>query len=402
MMLKTAQMMLKASSAQVRHTSERFRAMATIQTIERKKGRGYRVVYRNKDTGKMASRIFDDEDKAKTFKDFLEANGASLKAAVEVKRMHDKRMPKVREIVAKHIDQLTKPQSGTIKRYRNHAKGHIDESNFGNLAIDKVTKQHVIEWMQGLRATKGSNIREGSELSQRTKKNIHALVSSAFETAVEAGTMDKNPAKGIGDPDTGEAREAVYLSPEDLEIIEDAMPERYQLFIRVLSKTGLRYNEATALRKRDIRIEDKRCIIMVTRAWKSTTEGEKIGPPKTKMAKRNVTCSLALSADLIKHMEDMRPGELLFTRPNGEFLRNSYFHKYTWQPVINKLVEDGDLDEKPWIHEIRKAHTTHLLQKGVAVNVVQARLGHEDSATTLKIYARLANDDDQKAADALD
>ncbi|GAA1498834.1 tyrosine-type recombinase/integrase [Paeniglutamicibacter kerguelensis] len=68
---------------------------------------------------------------------------------------------------------------------------------------------------------------------------------------------------------------------------------------------------------------------------------------------------------------------MLFTRVGGEFLRNSYFHKYTWQPVINKLVADGDLDEKPWIHEIRKAHTTHLLQKGVAVNVVQARLGHE-------------------------
>lgn len=150
--------------------------MATIQTIERKKGRGYRVVYRNKDTGKMASRMFDDKDKAQTFKDFLEANGASLKAAIEVKRMHDKRMPKVREIVAQHIDQLTKPQSGTIRRYRNHAKGHIDESGFGNLAIDKVTKQHVIDWMQGLRATKGSNIPEGLELP------------SSFEVVIETGT----------------------------------------------------------------------------------------------------------------------------------------------------------------------------------------------------------------------
>lgn len=375
--------------------------MAVIQTIERKKDTGYRVVYRNKDTGKMASRIFDDEVKARTFKDFLEANGSSLKAATEVKRIHDKRMPRVHEIVTSHIDQLTKPQTGTIKRYRNHNAGHIIGSTLGNMAIDKVTKQHVIDWMAGLRAVKGSNKPIGSELSQRTKKNIHALLSSVFDTAVEEGKMAKNVAKGIGDPDKGEAREAVYLSLEDLQIIEDAMPDQYKLFIRVLAKTGLRYNEATALRKRDIRVEGKRCIIMITRAWKSTDDGEQIGPPKTEMAKRNVTCSLELSADLIEHMKDLRPGELIFTRPDGEFLRNSYFHKYTWQPVINKLVEDGDLDEKPWIHEIRKAHTTHLLQAGVPVSVVQARLGHEDPQTTLKIYARLANDDDQKAADAL-
>lgn len=375
--------------------------MATIRTITRKKGKIYRVTYRNKDTGQVTSKSFDEPDKATIFKDFLEANDHSLKAAVEVKRVHDKRMPRVHEIVTAHIDQLTKPQSGTIKRYRNHNAGHIVGSTLGGLAIDKVTKQHVIDWMDNLRSLKGSNIAVGSELSQRTKKNVHAILSSAFDTAVSDGKMTKNVAKGIGDPDTGEAREAVYLSPEDLEIIEDAMPERYKLFIRVLSKTGLRYNEATALRKRDIRVEEKRCIIMVTRAWKSTDEGEKIGPPKTAMAKRNVTCSLDLSADLIEHMKDMRPGELIFTRENGEFLRNSYFHKYTWQPVIKKLVEGGDLDEKPWPHEIRKAHTTHLLQKGVPVNVVQARLGHEDPNTTLKIYARLANDDDQKAADAL-
>lgn len=83
-------------------------------------------------------------------------------------------------------------------------------------------------------------------------------------------------------------------------------------------------------------------------------------------------------------------------------MSNGYFHKTVWQPVVKALVDEGHLDEKPWIHEIRKAHTTHLLQKGIPVNVVQARLGHEDPQTTLKIYARLTNGDDLKAADALD
>jgi len=376
--------------------------VATIQTIERRKGTGYRVVYRNKDTGKMSSRIFDDEDRATTFKEFLDANGNSLKAAAEVKRMHDKRVPKVQEIVTRHIDLLTKVQSGTVKKYRSRAKFHIEGSKLGNMAIDKVTKEHVMEWMDGLRSAKGANIAVGTELSYRTKGEVHALLSSAFNTAVDEGRMTKNVAKGVGDPDTNDGREPVYLSKDDLQIIEDAVPERYKLFIRVLSKTGIRYSEATALRKRDIRVSDKRCTLMITRAWKATDDGEEIGPPKSKKAKRNVTCGLELSADLIEHMRDMRPGELIFTRPDGTYLRNSYFHKETWQPIINDLVKNGDLDDKPWIHEIRKAHTTHLLQAGVPVHVVQARLGHEKPQTTLNIYAQLANDDDQNAADALD
>lgn len=376
--------------------------MATIQTIERAKGNVYRVSYRNKDTGKVTSRTFPEEEKARTFKDFLEANGHSLKAAVEVKRIHDKRVPRVHEIVTRHIDLLTKVQAGTVKKYRSRAKLHIEGSKLGNMAIDKVTKEHVIEWLDGLRSAKGANIAEGSELSQRTKGEVQALLSSAFNTAVDEGKMVKNVAKGVGDPDTNDGREPVYLSKEDLQTIEDAMPERYKLFIRVLAKTGIRYSEATALRKRDIRVAGERATIMITRAWKATEAGEEIGPPKTKKAKRNVSCSLELSTALIKHVEGLGPGDFVFTRPNGEYLRNSYFHKETWQPVINGLVKSGALPDKPWIHEIRKAHTTHLLQAGVPVNVVQARLGHENPRTTLNIYAQLANDDDEKAADALD
>lgn len=376
--------------------------MATVQERDGARGTTWRTVWRDTDTGKVRSRTFTDPENAEALKEFLDSNNNSFKVASEAKRTYDKRIPRVHEIVTRHIDLLTKPQPGTITRYRNHNRDHIVDSRLGKMAVDRVEKKHVIEWLGQLKSAKGSNIAPGSELSQRTKKNVQALLSSAFNTAVEEGAMLRNPAKGIGDPDLNQGREAVYLSPEDLEIIEDATPDEYRLFVKFLGKTGLRYNEATALRKRDIRVEGKRCIVMVTRAWKNTGAGEEIGTPKTAMARRNVTCGLELSAELIDHMNDLRPGELVFSRPGGEFLRNSYFHKNVWQPVINKLVKDGDLDDKPWIHELRKAHTTHLLQKGVAVNVVQARLGHEDPQTTLKIYARLTNDDDRNAADALD
>ena len=155
------------------------------------------------------------------------------------------------------------------------------------------------------------------------------------------------------------------------------------------------------MRRRDIMLRSGRAVVQVTRAWKSVGKGEEIGPPKTKKGRRNVTCNEKLSADLIDHMKDKGLDDFLFTRPDGDYVKNSRFHKEVWQPLMGELLEDGSLDRKPWIHEIRHAHTTHLLDANVPVHVVQARLGHEDPQTTLRVYARLSKASDAAAADAL-
>lgn len=139
-------------------------------------------------------------------------------------------------------------------------------------------------------------------------------------------------------------------------------------------------------------------------AGHGSPKGEEIGPPKTKKANRTVTCnaalSAALSAVLAEHLHPLGLDDFVFQRPDSDYVRNSRFHKEVWQPPMGELV-GKELDRKPWIDELRHAHTTHLLDAGVPVHVVQARLGHEDPQTTLRVYARLAKASDAAAADAL-
>lgn len=376
--------------------------MASIRTRAKKDGSNtYTVNWRDPDTG-LKSRSFPDKEKAVELKDFLDANGNSFKVAAKAKRRKDSTAPTVQETVKRHIDLLRKPQPGTIAKYRRQAASHIDGTDFGGAPIDKVTVESVTKLFDGLTVSKGANQKPGEPLARKTKQTVHAIVSAAFNRAVNDRLMASNPAKGIADADLHDAREPVYLSPEDLDAIAEAVPENYKLFIQTLSGTGLRYSEATALRRRDVTVKDKRCVVRVSRAWKSVGGGEEIGPPKTKKANRNVTCGATLSAALIEHMKDLALDDLVFRRPNGLYLRNAIFHKEVWQPTITAMVEGGALDRAPWIHEIRHAHTTHLLQKNVPVHTVQARLGHEDPQTTLRVYARLASGDDLAAADALD
>lgn len=371
-------------------------------------GASHTVTWRDPDEG-LKARTFSDKDygpgdakrRAQELKDFLDANGNSFKLAAKAKVRKDSTAPTVSEVVKRHIDLLRKPQPGTIAKYRRMAAAHIDGSDLGMTPADKVTKAAVIDWLDGLKVQSRANQPTGQPLSRKSKGNIHAVLSAAFATAVDEEVMQRNPAKGVAEADLNEAREAVYLSPDDLVMLADRVDPHYKLFIQFLAGTGLRYSEATALRRRDITVRDGRAAVRVTRAWKSVFRGEEIGPPKSKKARRTVSCNAALSAALAEHLQTLGLDDFVFQRPDGGYVKNSRFHKEVWQPLMVELLEDGSLDRKPWIHEIRHAHCTHLLEAKVPVHVVQARMGHEDPQTTLRVYARLAKASDAAAADAL-
>lgn len=346
-------------------------------------------------------------------KDFLDANGNSFKVAAVAKIRKDSTKPTVAEVVQRHIDLQRKQQPGTLTKYRGYLRNHIAPSELGKTPVDRVSRERVIEWMDALVTVPRANQPTGQELSRKSKINVHALLSDAFKTAVDEGVMVSNPARGVAEADTDEAEaDAVYLSEDDLRLLENEAPEPYRLFIRTLALTGMRYSEATALRRRDVKIstetdnagEWQRATVRVTRAWKDggPGKGEVIGPPKSKRSVRNIECNRRLSDALIPHLATLERDELLFKRPAGDHLRNSWFHKNVWQALVTRLLDEGKLFDKPRIHDIRAAHTTHLLDRNVPVHRVQARLGHESPDTTLRIYARLGKNQGGDVADALD
>lgn len=361
------------------------------------------MAWRDPELG-LKSRTYghDERDKAKDLKDFLDANGNSLRLAQESKLRKDSEAPTVSEMVLNHITLLTKPQPGTVAKYRRITAAHIDTAELGGMPIDRVKAAHVQEWFAGMLAAPRHRGGEVKQLSAKSRKNVHGLLSAAFKRAVADEVLSRNPAAGISSPETIEAREPVYLSPADLDLLVERTEKHYRLFMKLLAKSGLRYSEATALRRSDIRVADGRCTIVVSRAWKDTGAGEVVGIPKSKRSRRNVPLGVKFSAELIPHLETLALSDLAFTKPRGSRIDNSSFHKDVWQPLVKVLVKEKLLARAPWIHEIRHAHATHLLERGIPIQDVQGRLGHEDPQTTLRVYARLTSSGALAAADALD
>jgi hypothetical protein len=198
--------------------------VANIRTRKLTKGgSSHTITWRDPETGHQ-TRTFSDKDygpgealnRALELKAFLDANGNTYKLAAKAKVRKDSTAPTVYEVVVRHIDLLRKPQPGTIAKYRNMAAGHIADSDLGKTPVDKVNEAAVIDWLDQLKVLQGANQKVGEPLSRKSKQNVHALLSAAFVTAMDAETMTRNPAKGVAEADLNEAREAVYLSPEDL------------------------------------------------------------------------------------------------------------------------------------------------------------------------------------------
>lgn len=362
--------------------------MASIRKRPRKDGTAtWAVLWRDADTGKQTSRSLATEADAKMLKDFLDANNNSFAQAAQAAAKLKSEAPTVAEIVSTHIETLTAVSPGTRRTYRSQARIHINPT-IGLIPVDTLTRADVAQWFNQL------------NVKAKSKKNIHAILSAALKTAIDDGHISKNVALGIRAAREENTFDPVFLTESQMSIIYSALPQQWRLFIEFLENTGLRYGEATALRWSDVDLTGERAIVKVTRAWRRGEDGEYVGPPKTRKSVRSVSLPLWLSQKLKVAREDAPADQLIFQRPSGLHLSNSYFHLNVWMPLMKEISHQ--LGCKPRIHDLRHTHASRLIAKGVSLPVIQARLGHESITTTVNTYGHLTNDADSLAASLLD
>jgi integrase len=88
---------------------------------------------------------------------------------------------------------------------------------------------------------------------------------------------------------------------------------------------------------------------------------------------------------------------LVFTQPNGKPLHANNIRQHD----LRRLCKDLGLSRKRALHNLRHAHGSYLLQRGVSVKVVQERLGHSSAAFTLNTYAHVLQGMQEQAARAV-
>ncbi|WP_448620522.1 tyrosine-type recombinase/integrase [Geodermatophilus sp. URMC 65] len=188
------------------------------------------------------------------------------------------------------------------------------------------------------------------------------------------------------------AAEALQLADQ---LGRDRRTACYRALLLVLAFGGLRFGEATALRRSDVlsggRLRVERSVRRVGGRWA-------LGEPKTDAGHRTVTLPAAVAAVLEEHLEKhvpTPPDALLFGTSTGGYLARS-----NWNSTFRRAADAIGLPPvRP--HELRHTGATLAAATGATTKELMRRLGHSSPAAAL-LYQHAADDRDADIARALD
>jgi integrase len=258
---------------------------------------------------------------------------------------------------------------------------------FGSTRLSHMTRPLIKQYIAHLQKPEHT-------LADSTVRRILAPLTAALADAADDGLIASNPAAGVKVPSRrqiveGDDEVVKALSTDELARLVAVIDPRWQLLIELLAATGLRINEALALRWRDIALGSTPSL-RVVRAIKKNQQ-EKIGPPKSRAGRRTVPLpsSLAMALRLRRaEAEWSEADDLVFPSSTGTAMSDNNLRSRVLAPAAKAAGV-------PWIgfHTLRHTCATLLFAQGRNIRQVSAWLGHADPSFTLRTYVGLLDGD---------
>lgn len=341
--------------------------MASIRARTRRDGTPTWAVLYSLD-GRQSSVTFTDADEAEQFRAMATTIGArrALNAwgiADTTRSAPERDAATLADWLEAHIDQLTGCEQKTIDDYRRYAR-QIGEF-FPGLPLPALTGDDVARWVRHL---------EAAGNSPKTIRNKHGFLSAALARAVPA-RLPVNPAAGRRLPrGCGDDDEIRMLTREEFSALLEATTAYWRPLMRFMVASGCRWGEVAAIKPDDV--DRAAGTVKIRRAWKHSSAGYAVGPPKTKRSRRTI----AVPADVLDQLDYSH--EWLFSNRSGGPVRYQGFRRRVW----DKAVARANLSPPPTPHDLRHTCASWMLTGGVPITVVSRHLGHESIKITVDIY----------------
>ena len=162
----------------------------------------------------------------------------------------------------------------------------------------------------------------------------------------------------------------------------------FGLYVRVVAATGMRRSEACGLRWSDVDLQARRLTVARSHVPLPGASGDR--PTKTRSA-RTITLDDGTIDALRRGWRAAR--QLASFDADGSRAWRGDTVTARWERTRRGVGAAGVR-----LHDLRHWQATQLLDAGVPVPTVAARLGHADGTTTMKIYAHRTERADEHAA----
>ena len=222
-----------------------------------------------------------------------------------------------------------------------------------------------------------------------------AILSCLLKKAKKLKLIKENPCEGIELPRKERKGKTIPLSSEEIRLFLNACDKVKNGFIyKVALLTGARPAELLALRWSDIDLS--RRTLQITKATKHTkAPGTFLGAPKTASSNRVIFLDRGL-VETFAFLKRQARSVFVFPTESGQLRCTNSLH-YTFK----KILKIAGIDRPFRVYDLRHSHASLLLEKGIPIQAVSARLGHSSINTTLSFYVHARPEQGQAAANML-
>jgi integrase len=274
----------------------------------------------------------------------------------------------------------------TLDGYRRLIEIHILPT-VGEWPLQSIASQHL-DRLYGELLEHGSHRTggEGTGLSAKTVRSVHALLHKALKDAVRKRLIQRNVVADADPPKLrcAEATLRTWTAGELRTFIDGTAEHPLGVAFLLAATTGMRRGEVLGVRWQDVDLETRR--LAVRQTVLSVNYRIVLGAPKTSRSRRLIALDPYAVAALRRRREvqaDKRKlcaTDLVFTTEDG-----SPVHPDSFSQVFERSVRRLGLP-RIRLHDLRHTHATLGLIAGIPAKIMSDRLGHSTVAFTQDRY----------------
>jgi integrase len=259
--------------------------------------------------------------------------------------------------------------------------------DLGDLKLVALAPARVREWHAGL----------GTDTPTQTA-HAYALLHAICVTAIQDELLDANPCRIRAAMTTKRKRHIEVLNPAQVDALAAAMPAELAASVVLAAWCGLRWGEASELRRKDVTDGSK--VLRVRRGVTYRKElGFIVGPPKTDAGIRDVTVPPHIRPVITAHLKQHvgRSADSLLIPPvdgSSSHMRDDQYRKH--------FVVAREAIDKPnfRFQDLRHTGAVFAAHAGGTDKELMNRIGHTTPAMA-QLYQHVAQDRDAMLAERM-
>jgi integrase len=320
-------------------------------------------------------------------------------AATAVKVSHGEyvdpvKVPTFTQVAAEWTADRSGRHPATLAGWRKHLE-HL--APLDQLRLDRIDVARIEQLRDELRKTLGA----------RTVSAILTTCAAVFKLAVRRHYVMRNVAQLaerpradavelIGQNEDNRADGSRAIRPDEAftaaeigKLIKHADAGLYRTLFATVAATGLRSEEAYALKWTDLELDDGRLFVRRSLSWARGADEKgsvrpKFYPPKTKAGTRTLPIPAGLVSMLRvwKLQSPKSEIDLIFCRTDGQPLHRSNVLRQGLYPALRRAELRGGN-----VKTLRHSFASGLIAAGAPVTEVCSLMGHSNPGVTLKVYS---------------